>query len=81
MAEQNVNIETITTSPTTLTNLNSITILNGSADQVLTLGVSGSGKLITLKSGQTLNLQASTGFSLPSLVISGTSLNAQIVTT
>jgi len=80
MATQNIKIQTITTSPTTLSNLNSITILNGNASNDLTLAVSGSGENISLASGQTLTLNASTGFSLPDLTISGTGLTANVVT-
>ena len=79
MATQNITIKTITSSPTTLRNLNSISVLNGSTLENLTIGVDGSGELITLTSGQTLTLNASTGFSLPDMVISGTSLNAQVI--
>tara|TARA_Y100001937_G_scaffold114117_2_gene163516 strand:+ start:8704 stop:8949 length:246 start_codon:yes stop_codon:yes gene_type:complete len=80
MAEQNITIQTITTSPTTLSNLNSITILNGSASDSLTLAVSGSSENISLGSGQTLTLNASTGFTLPDLTLSGSGLTANVVT-
>ena len=79
MAQQNITIQAITTSPTTLSNKNSISVLNGSASESLTIGVSGSGQTITLTSGQTLTLNASTGFTLPDIVITGTSLSAQVV--
>ena len=80
MAEQNITIQTITTSPTTLSNLNSITILYGSSSNSLTLAVSGSAENISLGSGQTLTLNASTGFTLPDLTLSGTGLTANVVT-
>ena len=80
MAEQNITIQTISTSPTTLSGLNSITILNGSASDSLTLAVSGSANNISLGSGQTLTLNASTGFTLPDLTLSGSGLTANIVT-
>tara|TARA_R100001015_G_C4587572_1_gene143371 strand:+ start:439 stop:684 length:246 start_codon:yes stop_codon:yes gene_type:complete len=80
MAEQNITIQTITTSPTTLSNLNSITILNGSSSNSLTLAVSGSANNVSLGSGQTLTLNASTGFTLPDLTITGTGLTANVVT-
>ena len=80
MAEQNITIQTITTSPTTLSNLNSITILNCSASDSLTLAVSGSSENISLGSGQTLTLNASTGFTLPDLTLSGSGLTANVVT-
>jgi hypothetical protein len=78
---QSVTIKTITTSPTTLQNLNSISILNGNATNSLTIGISGSANVITLTSGQSVTLQASTGFVLPDLTITGTGLSANIVTT
>jgi hypothetical protein len=80
MAEQRITIQTISVSPTTLSNLNSITILNGSATDSITLAVSGSAESISLGSGQTLTLNASTGFTLPDLILSGTGLTANVVT-
>ena len=80
MAEQNITIQTISVSPTTLSNLNNITILNGSSTDALTLQVSGSSESISLASGQTLTLNASTGFSLPDLTLSGSGLTANVVT-
>jgi len=78
---QSVSIRTITTSPTTLVNLNSISILNGNATNSLTIAVTGSADLITLTTGQSVTLTASTGFVLPSLTITGTGLSANVVTT
>jgi hypothetical protein len=78
---QSVSIRTITTSPTTLVNLNSISILNGNATNALTIAVTGSADLITLTTGQSVTLTASTGFVLPSLTITGTGLTANVVTT
>lgn len=78
---QSVSIKTITTSPTTLVNLNSISILNGNATNSLTIAVTGSADLITLTTGQSVTLTASTGFVLPSLTITGTGLTANVVTT
>jgi hypothetical protein len=79
MAIQQVQIKTITTSPTTLSGLNTLSVLNGSSSNSLTIGVDGSGETITLDSGQTLTLNAYSGFILPDIVISGTSLSAQVV--
>jgi hypothetical protein len=78
---QNITIKTISTSPTTLTNLNSISILNGNATNALTIAVTSSADLITLTTGQSVTLTASTGFVLPDLTITGTGLSANIVTT
>jgi hypothetical protein len=81
MATQSIIIKTLTTSPTTLSNLNSLSVLNGSATNSLTIAISGSADSITLLSGQSVTLNASTGFVLPDLTISGTGLSANIVTT
>jgi hypothetical protein len=78
---QSVSIRTITTSPTTLTGLNSISVLNGNSSNALTIAVTGSADLITLTTGQSVTLTASTGFVLPSLTITGTGLTANVVTT
>jgi len=79
MAVQNLQIKTITTSPTTLSGVKTIAILNGSASNIITIKVSGSLESITLGSGQTLNLSASTGFVLPDLEFSGVLLNCEVV--
>jgi len=79
MAIQQVQIKTITTSPTTLSGLNTLSVLNGSSSNSLTIGLDGSGETITLNSGQTLTLNAYSGFTLPDIVISGTTLLAQVV--
>tara|TARA_R110002110_G_scaffold100922_14_gene256832 strand:+ start:538 stop:783 length:246 start_codon:yes stop_codon:yes gene_type:complete len=81
MATQNITLKTITATPTTLSNLNSLSLLNGHATESLTIGDSGSLEVITLKSGESVSLQASTGFTLPDLVITGTSLTAQVIYT
>jgi len=78
---QSISIRTISTSPTTLTGLNTISILNGNATNSLTIAVTGSGNLITLTTGQSVTLTASTGFVLPDLTITGTGLTANVVTT
>ena len=79
MATQSLQIKTITTSPTTLSGVKTIAILNGSASNDITIRVSGSADSITLGSGQTLNLNASTGFVLPDLEFSGTGLTCEVV--
>ena len=80
MAEQSVIIKRLTTN-TILSGLNSISILNGSADDSLTIGVEGSGETITLTSGQSLTLNANTGFTLPNIDIQGSSLLCDVVYT
>ena len=81
MATQNMTIKSITATPTTLSNLNSISVLNGHATESMTIGESGSGETITLKSGESVSLEASTGFTLPDLTLTGTSLTAQVIYT
>jgi len=76
--EQNISIRTITTSPTTLTGLNTLTILNSSSTDAITLSAGGSS--IQLGTSQTLTLNASTGFTLPEIRIFGTGLNASVIT-
>ena len=80
MAE-NVTIQTISESPTTLSGLNSIMILNGSDTNPLRLIISGATEHIDLTSGQTLTLTAYAGFTLPDLELSGVELTANIVKT
>lgn len=79
MSVQSLQIKTITTSPTTLSGVKTIAILNGNASNDITIKVSGSADSITLGSGQTLNLNASTGFVLPDLEFSGTGLTCEVV--
>jgi len=54
---------------TNYTNLNSISIINQSADSLTILNTSSSGS-ISLLQGQTLMLEANTGFVLPNLRVS-----------
>lgn len=75
---QNVQVLTITTSPTTISNANTISILNGGSDS-LTISTDGGTNSITLTAGQSLSMSASTGFVLPDIVITGTALSAEII--
>jgi len=76
-----INIQTISSSPTTLANLSSITILNANASNDITLTVSGSLENLTIESGQTITLNASVGFKLPELTLIGDDLYANVVST
>ena len=76
---QSLTINEYTSSPTFIKDKNTITILNGSATEVLTIGIVGSGQSVNLKSGQTLTLTSSTGFVLPNIQLSGTNLEAEVV--
>jgi len=62
---QKISAKTYSTT-TTLPNLNTISILNGSAD-ALQVSVDGGVSAIRLTEGQTLSLSASTGFVLPDI--------------
>jgi hypothetical protein len=79
MATQSLQIKTITISPTTLSGVKTIAILNGSASNTITIKVSGSAESITLSTQQTLSLNASTGFVLPDLEFSGTGLTCEVI--
>jgi hypothetical protein len=57
------------TGTTNYTNLNSISIINQSSDSLTILNSSSSGSIVLLQ-GQTLMLEANTGFVLPNLRIS-----------
>tara|TARA_R110002074_G_scaffold233936_1_gene405740 strand:- start:1215 stop:1457 length:243 start_codon:yes stop_codon:yes gene_type:complete len=80
MAE-NVTIQTISESPTALSGLNSIMILNGSDINSLRLDISGADEHIDLGHGQTLTLTSHAGSTLPDLELSGVELTANIVKT
>jgi hypothetical protein len=73
-------VRTITTSPTTLTNLNTFSVLNGSA-QPLNISVDNGANQVVLTTGQTLMLSSNTGFVLPDILLSGTSMSAEVITT
>jgi len=79
MAE--IKIQTISVSPTTLSGLESIMILNGNDLSSLRLVISDATEPIDLESGETLTITASAGLILPDLEISGVELTANIVTT
>lgn len=79
MASQSLTIKTITISPTTLSGIKTIAILNGSNSHSITIKVSGSADSILLKKNQTLSLNASTGFVLPDLEVSGTGLTCEVI--
>lgn len=68
------------TATETLTNLNTLAVANGSSTDALTLSVDdGSGDFITLGAGQSISLNASSGFVLPPIIIDGTGLTAEVV--
>jgi len=77
---QSVSVKTITISPTTLSNLNSISVLNSSTD-ALSVSTDGGTNAVVLTTGQSLTLSASSGFTLPPVKLFGASVNAQVITT
>jgi hypothetical protein len=77
---QSVSVKTITTSPTTISNLNTFSVLNSSADP-LSISTDGGTSSVTLTTGQTLTISASSGFTLPPVTLTGTSMSAQVITT
>mgnify|MGYP001346791168 CR=1 FL=1 len=79
MPTQSLTFRTITT-PTTLTGLNTLSMINQSTTDVVNLEIDGQSTSINLDKGQTLELSASTGFTLPDINVSGTNLNLDIIT-
>lgn len=77
---QSIHLEIITTT-TNYRELNTISIINQSADDLTITNASSSGN-ITLKEGQTLFISSNTGFVLPDLELdSGGTINASVITT
>jgi len=79
MATQGVVFDTITV-PTTLRNKSTITLINQSDENGATLTIEGQATNISLGAGQTLELSASTGFTLPDIAITGTDFVIDIIT-
>lgn len=77
---QRVVVEEITTSPKTYQGLNTISILNNSVD-VLLVSVNAGASSVELASGQTMMLQASTGFILPDVLLTSVNMKAEIIYT
>jgi len=77
---QNVNLQNITAS-TSLSNCNTISILNSSADALEVVNDDTS-EGIVLKQGESVTLSASTGFVLPMINLnSAGTIDCQIITT
>lgn len=80
MAIQSIILNTISTT-TNYTELNSISIINQSSSNLSVLNTSTSGSIVLLE-GQTLMLEASTGFVLPNLRLSSLGVvSASVITT
>jgi hypothetical protein len=60
--------------------LNTFSVLNGSA-QPLNISVDNGANQVVLTTGQTLMLSSNTGFVLPDILLSGTSMSAEVITT
>ena len=80
MADE-VTISTISVSPTTLSGLQSLTLLNGSETNPITVAIDGATENIILIAKQTLTFDASDGKLLPDITLSGTELTANTVST
>jgi len=80
MADE-VNIATLSVSPTTLSGLQSLVLLNGSEVNTITVAIDGATEDIVLDAKQTLSFDASDGNLLPNITLSGTELTANIVST
>ncbi len=79
MSTQQLKFERLSTT-TTLSGITTLAIVNQSSSNSLTLTISGQSTNITLATGQSLSLSASSGFQLPDIDVSGTSLTADIIT-
>jgi len=78
---QNVNLINLTTSRS-FTNLNTISILNSSADALEIINVDAGGTSIFLSQGESVTLSASTGFVLPEIELnSAGTIDCQVITT
>lgn len=77
---QSVIVKTYTTSPTTLSGLNTFSVLNASTN-LLSISVDGGSNAVDLDTGQTLSLVASTGFILPDIDLSGSAMKALVIST
>jgi hypothetical protein len=77
---QSISIKTIVTA-TTYEELNSISILNQSTDDLEILNIT-MGGVINLTQGQSVTITSSTGFVLPELLLDSTgTINACVITT
>lgn len=70
--------ESLTTSPTTLSNLNTFSVINQSND-VLFISTNAGVTSITLTTGQTLMISSNVGFVLPPILMTGSNMNAQVI--
>ena len=70
--------ESLTTSPTTLSNLNTFSVINQSND-VLFISTNAGVTSISLTTGQTLMISSNVGFVLPPILMTGSNMNAQVI--
>ena len=75
---QQMTAESLTTSPTTLSNLNTFSVINQSND-VLFISTNGGVTSISLTTGQTLMISSNVGFVLPPILMTGSNMNAQVI--
>ncbi len=76
-----VNIQTISVSPTVLSGLEYLVLLNGSETEDLIVQIDGASDSQILESKQTLTFIAEIDSVLPNITLSGNNLTANIVTT
>ena len=76
-----VNIQTISVSPTVLSGLEYLVLLNGSETEDLIVQLEGDSDSQILESKQTLTFVAEIDSVLPNITLSGNNLTANIVTT
>lgn len=76
-----VNIQTISVSPTVLSGLEYLVLLNGSETEDLIVQIDGASDSQILESKQTLTFVAEIDSVLPNITLSGNNLTANIVTT
>ncbi len=76
-----VNIQTISVSPTVLSGLEYLVLLNGSETEDLIVQIEGASDSQILESKQTLTFVAEIDSVLPNITLSGNNLTANIVTT
>jgi hypothetical protein len=74
---QSIKVRTITATEV-ISGANTISILNGSAN-ALTISADGGTNTISLTTGQSVSMSASTGFVLPDIRLTGTAMSAQII--
>jgi hypothetical protein len=80
LLKQNVQFANVTAT-TTYTELNSLSILNSSADD-LSISIPDNGSVMYLGQGESVTINSSSGFVLPDIVLDSTgTIDCQVITT